>query len=122
MRPYRCQDALPVGYTYDSYISREAYEKMSVTEKQQALLQGVVLEESSLPETETEFTDQELSYTVTEGRGCRLEDGKITVTEEGAKLKLSFQGMEESETYLITEGLDYDALSPRELVSDKKLG
>ena len=116
---YRCQDALPVGYTYDSYISREAYEKMSVTEKQQALLQGVVLEESSLPETETEFTDQELSYTVTEGRGCRLEDGKITVTEEGAKLKLSFQGMEESETYLITEGLDYDALSPRELVSDK---
>ena len=28
------------------------YEKMSVTEKQQALLQGVVLEDSFLPETE----------------------------------------------------------------------
>ena len=57
---------------------------------------------------------------MTEGRGCRLEDGKITVTEEGAKLKLSFEGMEESETYLITEGLDYDALSPGELVSGKE--
>ena len=57
---------------------------------------------------------------MTEGRGCRLEDGKITVTEEGAKLKLSFDGMEESETYLITEGLDYDALSPRDLVSEKE--
>lgn len=117
---YECQDALPVGYTYDTYISRENYEKMTVTEKQQAILQGVVLKDSSLPETETEFNDQELSYTVTEGRGCRLEDGKITVTEEGAKLKLSFEGLEESETYLITEGLDYEALSPRELVSDKK--
>lgn len=93
---------------------------MTVTERQQALLQGVVLEDSSLPETETEFNDQELPYTVTEGSGCRLEDGKIRVTEEGAKLKLSFEGLEESETYLITEGLDYEALSPRELVSDKK--
>src|SRR5699024_5699304 len=117
---YRCQDALPVGYTYDSYISREEYEKMSVTEKQQALLQGIVLETSSLPETDTEFNDRELPYTVTEGRGCRMEDGKITVTEEGAKLKLSFEGAEESETYLITEGLDYDALSPGELVSGKE--
>lgn len=117
---YECQDALPIGYTYDTYISREDYEKMTVTERQQALLQGVVLEDSSLPETETEFNDQELPYTVTEGSGCRLEDGKIRVTEEGAKLKLSFEGLEESETYLITEGLDYEALSPRELVSDKK--
>lgn len=117
---YRCQDALPIGYTYESYIPREEYERMSVTEKQQALLQGVVLEESPLPETETEFNDQELSYTVTEGRGCRMEDGKIVVTEEEARLKLVFEGLEESETYLITEGLDYEALSPRELVSDSK--
>ena len=30
---YRCEEALPIGYTYDSFIAREEYEKMSVTEK-----------------------------------------------------------------------------------------
>ena len=38
-RAYECDNALPFGYTYDSYIPREKYEKMSVIEKQQALLQ-----------------------------------------------------------------------------------
>ena len=59
---YADEDALPLGYTYDSWISREDYDKMTVTEKQQALLQGVVLDDSSLPETETHFNDREVSY------------------------------------------------------------
>lgn len=117
---YACQDALPVGYTYDSYIPREEYEEMSVTEKQQALLQGIVLEESSLPETETEFNEEEIPFKMITGSGCKKENGKIIVTEEGARLKLVFQGLENSETYLITEGLDYEALSPRELISDSQ--
>ena len=46
-RIYEDEDSLPLGYTYDSWIPREKYEKLSVTEKQQALLQGAVLEDSS---------------------------------------------------------------------------
>lgn len=41
-RIYEDEDSLPLGYTYDSWIPREKYEKLSVTEKQQALLQGAV--------------------------------------------------------------------------------
>lgn len=117
---YRCQDALPLGYTYDSYIPREEYEAMSVTEKQQALLQGAVLEDSSLPETETQFNDREIPYKIITGSGCTRDGGTIIVTEEGARMKLVFEGLEDSETYLITEGLDYDALSPRELIEDSE--
>ena len=114
------EDALPLGYTYDSWISREDYDKMTVTEKQQALLQGVVLDDSSLPETETHFNDREVSYYTSEGKGCRLKNGKVVVTQENAQLKLVFKGEENAETYLITEGLDYEGLSPREMISDKK--
>ena len=39
-RIYEDEDSLPLGYTYDSWISREKYEKLSVTEKQQALAAG----------------------------------------------------------------------------------
>lgn len=117
---YADEDALSLGYTYDSWISREDYDKMTVTEKQQALLQGVVLDDSSLPETETHFNDREVSYYTSEGKGCRLKNGKVVVTQENAQLKLVFKGEENAETYLITEGLDYEGLSPREMISDKK--
>lgn len=114
------KDALPLGYTYDAFISREKYDKMSVTEKQQALLQGIVAEECPLPEAEPEFLDQEIPYEIKKGKGCSLKDGKIKVTKEGAEMELLFDGLENSETYLIAEGLDYDGISPRETVSDKK--
>ena len=117
---YADEDALPLVYTYDSWISREDYDKMTVTEKQQALLQGVVLDDSSLPETETHFNDREVSYYTSEGKGCRLKNGKVVVTQENAQLKLVFKGEENAETYLITEGLDYEGLSPREMISGKK--
>ena len=114
------EDALPLGYTYDSWISEKDYSEMSVTEKQQALLQGVVLKESSLPKAELSFNDQEIPYYTSEGKGCRLKNGKIIVTSENAQLKLVFEGEENAETYLVAEGLDYDGLSPREMISDKK--
>lgn len=117
---YANEDALPLGYTYDSWISEKDYSEMSVTEKQQALLQGVVLKESSLPKAELSFNDQEIPYYTSEGKGCRLKNGKIIVTSENAQLKLVFEGEENAETYLVAEGLDYDGLSPREMISDKK--
>lgn len=119
-KAYQNNIELPLGYTYDSYIPRSEYEKMSVTEKQQALLQGVVMEDSFLPETEPVYNDKELSYRMIAGKGVKVKDGKITVTKENAILKLVFHGLSDSETYLVTENLNYDGLSPRELISDKK--
>lgn len=117
---YGSDNVLPLGYTYDTYISREKYEEMSVTEKQEALLQGIVLKNSSLPEAEPVFSAEALDYNTICGKGCRFQNGKIIISEENAQLKLLFSGMENCETYLIMDGLNYDALSPRELVSDKK--
>lgn len=57
-----------MGYTYDSFIPREKYDKMSVTEKQQALLQGVIVEEAVLSEADLEFTDQEIPFEIKRGR------------------------------------------------------
>ena len=119
-RAYECDNALPFGYTYDSYIPREKYEKMSVIEKQQALLQGVVLDESSLPETVLTLNDREVPFKIITGKGCQEKDRKLIVTKENAQARLVFDGLDESETYLITEGVNYEALSPRAMISDKK--
>lgn len=115
-RAFEMKDPLPLGYTYNSYIPRQEYENMSVTEKQQAILQGIVLEESSLPATEVDFSDQKVSSTLKANSGCYVQDGKIIVTEENAKATIHYKGMDDCETYLIAENLNYDALSPKERV------
>ena len=119
-RIYENENDLPLGYTYNSWISRGKYEKLSVTQKQQALLQGAVVEESSLPETELSFDDKKADFTLEAGKGCKIKDGKIIVTKKNATVSIGYQGEPASEVYLVAENLDFDAYSPREQVSDKK--
>ena len=119
-RAYEIDNALPLGYTYDSYIPESKYKEMDVVKKQQALMDGVVLEDSTLPTASTYFDDENISYRMEPGDGCTLSDGKIKVTKEGAQLKLVFHGLTDSENYLIADNLDYDSLSPRELISGSK--
>jgi uncharacterized membrane protein YfhO len=42
---YENRFALPFGYTYSSYIPRETYKKFSSIQKQQAIMQGAVIDE-----------------------------------------------------------------------------
>ena len=119
-KAYTCENVLPLGYTYDRYIPEEKYEKMSAVQKQQALLQGVVLSDSSLAEKEAEFNDKDIPYSVTASEGCREEDGKFIVTKENARIELEINGLDDSETYLQVENLKYDAFSPRQCVSDEE--
>ena len=119
-RIYENSDSLPLGYTYDSWISRDKYEKLSVTEKQQALLQGAVVEESSLPETKLSFDDRKADFTLEAGKGCKIRDGRIIVTKGNATVTLGYKGEPGAEVYLVAENLDFDAYSPREQISDKK--
>ena len=41
---YQNTFALPIGYTYTGFVQRSAFDAMDLTERQEALLQGVVLE------------------------------------------------------------------------------
>lgn len=99
---YENSNALPLGYTYSSYITREEYDKYSAVEKQQAILQGVLLEED-LPDyskANVTLTDKEIEYTITTDSKCNYKDGKLTVNEGNAQFTLHFNGLENSETYL----------------------
>ena len=99
---YQSGNALPLGYTYDSAITRADYEKLSSLEKQQALLQGVVLD--SMPtgtaQATLSFTDKSLPYTITADKNVAVDGKKIHVYDKGAKVTLHFNGTPNSETYL----------------------
>ena len=107
---------LPFGFTTSSYINREVYEKLTVTQKQQALLQGVVLEGNvetdSIQQADLTFCEKSVPYTVTMSDGLSMEGNKIEVTKADATMTLSYSGLKDSETYFIIEGLDYKDNTP----------
>lgn len=99
---YQSGNALPLGYTYDSAITRADYEKLSSLEKQQAMLQGVVLDSvpTGTAQATLSFTDKSLPYTITADKNVAVDGKKIHVYDKGAKVTLHFNGTPNSETYL----------------------
>ncbi len=105
---YENGQALPLGYTYDTFMSRENYDKLSPLEREQTLLSTAVVEEPiepieqiSLP-ADCQIVTREV--TVKEARNVKVKDGKI-VAQKGGTLALSFRGEPESETYLVLPGV-----------------
>lgn len=116
---YKAGNSLPMGYTYDTYISREDYDQLSATDKQEAILQGVVLEDSSAQQTQLNLTNKELPYTIETKGNIEVKDGVIQVNDKAATMTINFDGLKDSENYLIFEGLRYTSQNPVSLVNNQ---
>lgn len=113
---YQNTFALPIGYTYTGFVQRSAFDAMDLTERQEALLQGVVLEgeesvkASGLAQVQPEFSEEKRTYTVEAGDGvsyaAETSASCFRVTKAGAKVTLRFEAAEEAETYLVLRDLD----------------
>lgn len=101
--------ALPLGYTYDSYLLWEDIEGLDAAGRQEALLQGVLLEEApeGYAHTETAPSAEAVDYTITCDEGVTMEDNTFTVTQTGAVATLEFTGLPQCETYLDILGLTF---------------
>jgi uncharacterized membrane protein YfhO len=98
------QYALPLGYTYAESISEEELESYDVLQRQEVLLQKVLLndqEEVSGQEESIELTSGELALTGTKENGMTLSDHALTASKKKGKITLYFDGQANSETYLV---------------------
>lgn len=134
---YGAKATLPVSCFYDEAIALNVYEELSMAEREQALLQGVVLEEipESMNAAELHFTDEDLEWNlITENEGTALEDSKdtdqeiifdgntVTVLGGSAQLSLSVKVPEGLVPYISIEGLSYSDLPPSERISEDAWG
>ncbi len=132
---YQGTDTLPLAYTYGRSISRERYEALSPAQKQEALLQAVVLDDASkereqapsdapdasaVPAVDLALTQQEIPYQIVSTENLEVQDGRIIAKQGGAKLTLAFDGLADCETYVAFDNLNYRGLSPRERMSDEE--
>lgn len=104
---YENQYALPIGYTYDSYILESEYNQMNPIDKQTIMMSSVVLEES-INSTNgyitTENNGEKVAWSITEANDVEINGSTIVVSKANGTITLQFQGIESSETYVRLEG------------------
>ena len=90
---YRNKNALPFGYTYDTYMSVEEYEKLDVEKKEEAMLQSAVLEktdkvEDVLKETDSKYNSERLQYEIVGKENLEIMDHTVNVKENQGSITL----------------------------------
>lgn len=126
---YENRLALPLGYTYSSYITPQQYSKMTPIQRQEAVLQGVYLDKSDSEDmassgysnTDVSLTSVSVPYKVKAGDGVKLKNGGIVVSRGGSSVTFSFDGKENSETYLYIKNLGFKGVPKTEYYSAEKI-
>ncbi|MCR5652528.1 MAG: YfhO family protein [Ruminococcus sp.] len=120
---YKNKNFLPFGYTYSGYIPRSEYSKLSPIQKQEALLQGVVLDEntSQLKTVTPESTSEKINYTINTGDYVTKVGKKFISTKNSTKVTFDLEGgLKNSETYVHFKNIDFTPTKITDLYNDDK--
>ena len=124
---FKNSNALGKAFTYNTCISRSTYESLTPLQRQEALLQGVVLDDeeitsSGLAEITPKITSTEVDYTDSETitaenygttqKNVYITDNSIYVLKENASVTLTFEGKQNCETYLNFKNFELNPLTP----------
>ncbi len=121
---YENTAALPFGYTCDSYLTREQYDIMTPAQRQEVLLQGVLVEDADavsevLTPCKPQHSGIALPYDITCGEGVeRLTNGAFYVRDAEATAELTFAGVSHCELYVQALGMQAEAVSLWEQYDD----
>lgn len=110
---YRNDYALPLAYTYDSYVTPETWKQLSSVEKQEAMLQGALLEDynGAVKQTDLVWQSRNLAYQDScNSEQVSMQGKSFVVTQAGAAVTLSFSGLADSETYFLLDGLAFQGV------------
>lgn len=106
---YKNKYALPPGYTYENYMSKEKWEELPAIRKQETLLQSIVIEDynGKIPESSVKYSSEKINYKTTcKNNDVIIKDNSFDVLSDGAKIKLKLKSLENSEIYFYVNGLD----------------
>lgn len=121
-KAYATEYAFPLCFSSNKWISSATFEQLSVTKKQQALLQGIVVDHvDGLAKADLSFSDSSRDITVKNNKGVTQQGNCFHVTKENATVTLSFDGLKNSETYLVIDNLHFKGINPYQLYSKQEL-
>lgn len=100
---------LPLGYTYDSYITQQEYEEHTALGRLEAQLQAVALENEPLgfARNVSVMSDvKPVRYRISNLDGVQWEGGELKVNKRNASIEIAFMPSLGTETYLRIQGLN----------------
>ncbi len=97
---------LPFGYTYDKTLAYDKWYPLNALEKQEAMLERVVIEGGDASYIGPEDL-QAIPYDVKTDDGVIFENGKITVNDSGAGITLALKQEVKGEAYASVNGLEH---------------
>lgn len=114
---YKNKYALPLVYAYESSITEEEYDALSINQREQAMLQGAVFDGASIKECDLQFSDyvvldKEMICDQLSGQLAKnftLEEDGISCVTGGKSLTLKLPQEVTGEVYVIFEGLVYES-------------
>jgi uncharacterized membrane protein YfhO len=115
---YHNKYALPLTYTYDTILSEKAYKALNPVEKQEAMLQSVVLSDydGETQDDELTLSSKILDYDIEcDSEDVSLQDYGIVVTKENASIKFNFDEVSNSEIYFNINGIQFEGSSEYDL-------
>jgi len=99
------KNVLPLGFTYDTIISKETWSSLSALERQELMLRAVYAEGVA---PAGEVSDSKLtraSITHVDGQHAWWADGELNAYEAGSTLTITCESISNSETYLRLDGV-----------------
>lgn len=101
-----------LGYVFDKYMSKSEYEKLSFAEREQALLQAVILPDDAKVDGVTgvkadgiKTAVKDVAFTVAESDGATLNDDTIVVDKDNGSITLAPEDIENSQLLVSVTGL-----------------
>lgn len=123
---YQNKYVLPIGYTYDKKISKDYYNKLNSIEKQQAMLQAVVVDSVVQKESKgvIEYSEQKLDYRLSnlEGVIWDQEKGTLKAESKNSNFSITFDALKDCETYIRLEGLDIERAKENSFIAKIESG
>ena len=105
---FRSDETLPFGYTYKYALDQDIFDSLPVEQRQQAMMQAAVTEDSTLPQAEPDFCEKRPEIWITPDEHVTMDGNNFAVSESGAKITLSFEELPNCETYLVMKNLQFD--------------
>ncbi len=132
VKTYENQYPLPIGVVYTQYMTREAYEKLSPLEKEDALLKTAVVDKQDIQnwkmKEKTDLEDikqsnQIVAYQLIDKDNI-VKEGKIETTKNNQSIDLEIETVENAELYLYISGFEFQGNNGHSITAsfnDKKI-
>lgn len=107
---YMSNNKNQIVYGFKKSIKQSDYDKLSPFDKQQALMQAIVVKDDIANSTlnDLNIRNDIINYELTKDENVSINDNKYVVNENNGEINLNFEDINDSEIYVYFDNINYE--------------